>query len=114
MKKTAGRMAKSRQDRNLLYEEIWCVFDVDEHPLLAEAKHQASANHIKTAISNPCFELWVLLHFQDQRAHIARSVVQSLCRERIPGYKKLLPCEALAPYLADAMNRAGELGVCRR
>jgi hypothetical protein len=50
-------------------DEVWCVFDVDEHPKLAEARDQANANGIQLAVSNPCFELWLLLHFQEHRAH---------------------------------------------
>ena len=28
----------------------------------------AGANGIRLAISNPCFELWLILHFQDHTA----------------------------------------------
>src|SRR5579863_6447941 len=67
-KKQAFREAKRYSDPFLKYDEIWCVFDVDAHPHLNEAKNQARDNGLNLAISNPCFELWVLLHFQDQRA----------------------------------------------
>jgi hypothetical protein len=72
-------------------EEVWCVFDIDEHPLIPEAKDQARANGIEMAISNPCFELWALLHFQDQRAHIEQGKVQQSRRQRMPGYEKRVP-----------------------
>jgi hypothetical protein len=66
LKKESKRQAK--KDPNLGYEHVWCVFDVDEHPYVAEAQQQARDNKIDVAISNPCFELWALLHFQDQHA----------------------------------------------
>jgi hypothetical protein len=36
---------------------VWCVFDIDEHPVIPEAKDQAPANRIELTISNPYFEL---------------------------------------------------------
>lgn len=49
-------------------DECWCIFDVEwpqHHPNLKEAIQLARANDIKLAISNPCFELWLILHHQD-------------------------------------------------
>jgi RloB-like protein len=65
LKRQAARDARREADDNLKYDEVWCVFDVDEHQLIHEAKEQAKANGVELAESNPCFELWVLLHFQD-------------------------------------------------
>jgi hypothetical protein len=53
-------------------DEYWCVCDVDEHPKLREAIELAVRNDIKLAISNPCIELWFLIHFEDQFAYIDR------------------------------------------
>ena len=50
-------------------DEVWCLFDVecpDKHPNLQEAVDLANQNDIKLAISNPCFELWLALHFEDR------------------------------------------------
>ena len=52
-------------------DEVWCLFDVEwprNHPNLPQALALARANGIKLAISNPCFELWLILHFQDSSA----------------------------------------------
>lgn len=106
MKKESEREAKRRRDQNLRYDCVWCVFDVDNHPLVPEAKEQAQANAIDVAISNPCFELWFLLHFQEQTAHIERGRVQHLCRGHMPGYEKVPPCDALMPHLSEAIERA--------
>ena len=47
------------------YDQVWCVFDVEEYP--PEAVHQAirlaKKNGIHVACSNQAFELWYLLHF---------------------------------------------------
>ncbi len=52
-------------------DEFWCVFDVEwprNHPGLKEAIERARQNNIKLAISNPCFELWLILHYKYQGA----------------------------------------------
>ena len=59
----AKRRAKSENDANLLFEEVWCVFDVDVHERIPEALDTARQSSICCAVSNPCFELWLLLHF---------------------------------------------------
>jgi hypothetical protein len=109
MKKRSEREAKRRQDENLRYDSIWCVFDVDVHPFVPETKQQAQANAINTAVSNPCFELWLLLHFQDQTAHMERQKVQHLCREHMPGYQKEPPCDLLRPHQTGATEKAARL-----
>lgn len=63
------------------FDEIWCVFDRDEHPHVEQAIHEARASRIGTALSNPCFELWLVLHVEDQTAPIHRHKVQHRCEE---------------------------------
>jgi hypothetical protein len=96
-------MAKRRKD------DFWCVCDVDEHPLLPEAKQQARDNGVSLAISNPCFELWALLHFRDQTAAETRDKVRDLLKRHIPRYDKELPATKLMPLLEQAMQRARHL-----
>jgi RloB-like protein len=108
-KRAAEKAAKRGKDENLKYDVAWCVFDVDEHPFVAEARQQASDNGIRIAVSNPCFELWALLHFQDQHAHIERHEVQRLCRHYMPRYDKRLPCETLLAVYHEAVRRSVEL-----
>jgi hypothetical protein len=52
-------------------DEFWCVFDIEwprNQPGLHEAMNKARQNGVEVAVSNPCFELWLILHFQDQSA----------------------------------------------
>ena len=49
----------------------------------------AQANQIRLAISNPCIELWLLLHFGDQNAHIDRSDAQSASKSLLQCGKNL-------------------------
>ncbi|WP_420623257.1 RloB family protein [Candidatus Poriferisodalis sp.] len=58
------------------FDEIWCVMDTDEHPDLAESLQAAASAGIRVALSNPCFELWLLLHYREQTAAIDRRRAQ--------------------------------------
>lgn len=49
------------------YDCIWCVMDVEQtgnNPTLPEALQKAKSHDIKVALSNPCFEYWLLWHFE--------------------------------------------------
>ncbi|MBF0136369.1 MAG: RloB family protein [Magnetococcus sp. DMHC-1] len=84
------------------YERIYCVFDRDEHINYFNAINSASAKDKKiknelgkyiyfSAIpSNPCFELWLLLHFELITREIHRDEVKRLLRqsEYLPDYTK--------------------------
>lgn len=65
-----------KRGRGVAHDEIWCVFDRDEHPNFKEAVLKAAAVSIGVATSIPCFELWLLLHFQEQTAHLERDEAQ--------------------------------------
>jgi len=108
-KKDAEHAAKAAKDENLRYDEVWCVFDIDDHPKVDDAKQQARDNGIKLAISNPCFELCVLLHFQEQWAHTSTAKLRAACRKYLPGYKKDLPMETLRMRHDQAATRARNL-----
>lgn len=84
---TLVRLAAEARDRALReqgeVDEFWCVFDVEwpiNHPGLAEALEIAAQNAIRVAVTNPCFELWLLLHFQDHRAWLDNDTARRLRR----------------------------------
>jgi RloB-like protein len=50
------------------FNQVWCVFDVESpepHGSLNEAIELADRNNIRCGITNPCFELWLILHFEE-------------------------------------------------
>jgi len=77
---------EAKRGRGRASDEYWCVIDVDQHPNLGPAVEKAIANGIRVAVSNPCIELWFILHFQDQAAEIDRRRAQAIS-------KKLLKCD---------------------
>ncbi len=54
-------------NRDGRYDEVWCVLDVEEpnrRRLAAEAVELAENSDISLCLSNPCFEVWLLSHFE--------------------------------------------------
>jgi hypothetical protein len=72
----ADDLRKVRHGHGAVYDEYWCVFDVDEHPNIRRALDLAASNGISVAVTNPCIEAWFLLHFQDWGAAIDRGDAQ--------------------------------------
>lgn len=103
-KRTAERDA--RRGRGRAFDEVWCVHDVDEHPDVRAIRAIAYANGIHLAISNPCIELWFLLHFESQTAHLERHVAQRRAQGHLK-CKKALSSDALA-LLEDGLPVATE------
>jgi hypothetical protein len=97
------------------FDQIWCVFDVEapkKHPGLKEALTLAQREGINCAVSNPCFELWLLLHFTDQTAylesrHACTQLGKSAC-DYTPKDKSI-DYQQLAPHYSDARQRAQKL-----
>lgn len=93
-------------------DEFWCVFDVEQpknHPGLGEARQRARANGINLAISNPCFELWLILHFQPHGGWLDNDGARRLRRRLDGSADKSLDPARYMPLVADAARRAGEL-----
>ncbi|GAA2724031.1 RloB family protein [Actinocorallia aurantiaca] len=64
-------------------DECWCLFDVEwprNHPNLAQAIDLARAHGIRLAISNPCFELWLVLHHRDHGSFADTETIERLSR----------------------------------
>lgn len=105
----ANAAAKREKDEFLRFDEVWCVCDVDQHPRLNDARQMARDNGIEMAVSNPCFELWLVLHFRDNPGAQERHAMQRLLRQFLPSYEKHLSFEAVAFGLDAASARARKL-----
>jgi hypothetical protein len=96
-----------KRGRGRSYDEIWCVFDVDEHLELPRAFDLARRHLISVAVSNPCIELWFVLHFEDHRAWIDRHAVQMKSRALLQ-CGKVLSMEALDALFEQHEERSTE------
>ena len=79
--------AEAKWDRTP-YDEAWCVFDMDSHSGVPGAFQKAEARGIGVAFSNPCFEIWYLLHFEYSTAERSGAEVRQRLREHVPDYDK--------------------------
>ena len=78
---------KLKNDPLAARDSIWAMFDRDIHARFDEAKDLARGNRIPLAVSNPCFELWGILHYQDQDAPLGRHECQRKLGELCPDYR---------------------------
>ena len=91
-------------------DEVWAVFDRDEHDGFDEAVRLCGDRGVRVARSNPCFELWLMLHEQDFDAMCDRHQMQTrLAAVRSDydrGGSKKLDFDDLITGVAEAEVRA--------
>ena len=105
-----ARTRSSREQGEI--DEVWCLFDVEwprNHPDLPEAKDRADRSDVRLAISNPCFELWLALHFEDHTAWLDNQASRKLIRAHDRSLGKGLDGAQYMPRRADAARRARAL-----
>ncbi|RKT51830.1 RloB family protein [Saccharothrix australiensis] len=93
-------------------DECWCVFDVEwpkHHPNLQQAIRLAGEHGIRLAVSNPCFELWLALHFEDCTAHLHTAEAERRSRHLEGRTGKRIDAARYMPLRATAARRASAL-----
>lgn len=91
---TAFAVRKIEEDGFDEGDVAWCVFDAGtkNQKELSNAYSQAKNNNIRIAISNPCIELWFLLHFKDIRKQQTTKSCLSVLKCHIKNYSKGKDC----------------------
>lgn len=91
-------------------DEVWAVFDRDDHPHFDEAITKCESNGVNVARSNPCFEVWLILHLEDFQRPDSRQAVQrhleKICPNYVRDHGKTPHCQDLIQNLNEAENRA--------
>jgi RloB-like protein len=92
------------------FDMVWCVFDVDEFSI-ERACELATQEALHLAISNPCFELWLLLHFEHRTSYLnACGPAVTRLRKRLQNYDKArISFADFSDGLDDAIARAKHL-----
>ena len=109
--RSEGLTRRARRRRNLFEEgdEVWAVFDRDEHERYEEAIGLCETNGIRVARSNPCFEVWLILHERDFDRPDDRHEVQRKLQRLRPEYNaaraKVPDCEEMVVRVMDAEER---------
>jgi hypothetical protein len=82
------------------FDQVFIVFDRDDHATYHPALAKAAAldgklrnderKHVpvQAIASVPCFEVWLLMHFEDVQAPVHRDDVYRRLRAHLPGYEK--------------------------
>src|SRR5262245_11521235 len=64
-KATTVRKALSKSEDSFeKYDQVRVIIDRDTHPRFDDAVSNCLAAGVYVARSNPCFELWLILHFE--------------------------------------------------
>ena len=112
-------LAKRGRKKNSFEEkdEVWAVFDRDEHDRFSEAVDRCEAHGVRVARSNPCFELWLILHEADYDKPGNRKEVQRKLQQLRPEYdrrgRKVPDCREMVARVEEAEKRA-EVLLARR
>jgi len=108
-RREAEQQGRRDDDHSPPYDETWCVFDRDAHSRFDVACGMARDNGLMLAASDPCFELWLLLHFRDCHGRRERGEVQRLLREASGSTGKSIRFEMYAHRYVRARDRARQL-----
>jgi hypothetical protein len=114
-----GLIARKRKSPNSFEAcfKVWAVFDRDDHPLVNESIALAKEHSIEVAFSDPCFEIWPLLHLVDHGAQDDRFTVQKKLRDIMPTYHHekgaLLDFNMIKDRFEIAYSRAQQLNTAR-
>lgn len=81
---------QARESNKADFDEVWCVFDQDHHSLLQlnQANSLAAKNNIKLAVSIPCIEVWLYLHFKDDPGSGSTADICKKLNKILPNYNK--------------------------
>ena len=93
-------------------DEVWCVFDVDSQKdkALEQARQIGVKNDFKICVSNPCFELWYLLHYGYFDGKMTSREAEGRLRNYIADYRKNSDFfSRLDPKTGEAVKNAERL-----
>ena len=106
----AQMQATRSKDSFTEYDQVWAVFDRDEHEHVEQAMSVAKSRGVQVAFSNPCFEVWLLLHHGDYDADEHRKETQkryqAIDKGFDPGGSKSPDLQALMSGYPEACRRA--------
>ncbi|CAO5252852.1 RloB family protein [Frankia sp. AgKG'84/4] len=106
------KRAVQRKGEDKEIDEFWCVFDVEwpnQHPNLEQAVSLAQQHDVRLAISNPCFELWLILHFEQYTRFASTDKIERHSKNLDGRTGKRINAAQYMPLRGMATTRAQEL-----
>jgi len=104
--------AERKKDSEI--DECWCIFDVEwpkHHPNLNEAFSLAQKKGVNLAVSNPCFEVWLILHLKEHSRFSDTNSAESLSRSLDKRAGKSIEAATYMPQRRIAAKRAKKLAM---
>jgi hypothetical protein len=111
------RLREESKKKGATEEDIcWMVVDrnswLDEQ--LEEATRECRKSGYGIALSNPCFELWLVLHLQEEKTPLTCGLCASELERQLGAYQKNdYAVEELLPGLQEAVARAQRIDTDR-
>ena len=91
-------------------DQVWAIFDKDEHPRFDDAVALCEQHGVHVGRSNPCFELWLVLHEKDhdrtENRHEMQKILESLRPEYDQDSGKTPDCDEMINRVEDAEERS--------
>jgi RloB-like protein len=121
MDKVKARMVELRHEQrsnpSAKADTVWAVFDRDKHDKVAEAIAGCEGSGAQMAYSNPCFEVWLIIHHEDYHAPDDHHQVQKRYQKLDPTYdpdgSKTPDCAFLMNHVEKAEQFAENQCKCR-
>ena len=99
-------------------DQVWAVFDRDQHPNFDAAIRLCEHNGVQIGLSNPCFELWLVLHSEDYNRPETTDNIQTVLSKIHPEYNrrhvKKLDFDSLILHVVKAEDRANRQLLLRK
>ena len=92
------------------FDHVYCVFDRDKHPSFDEALDKIHSTKLKKKAtihpitSTPCFELWLLLHFEYTTRPFCSAGDDSNCALVVSELKNCIPYEKGNPNIFSKVS----------
>ncbi|WP_439239066.1 RloB family protein [Lonepinella sp. BR2919] len=92
---TAKKLYTESKNEGNIFDKVYCVFDKDKHPNYDNAVNiieKLKPNNTFFAITSvPCFEYWLLLHFEMNTKSYSATGKKSIADKVIDDLKKYIP-----------------------
>ncbi len=74
------RDARRNGDKSNVYNQVWVITDVDDFPQIPAVRQRAKSKGIEIIVSNPCFELFLVLHSQAHNRNCSAAAIQNVAK----------------------------------
>ena len=104
------RRSRRKKDSFEENDQVWAVFDRDEHPRFEEAVAHCERHGVHVGRSNPCFELWLVLHEVDfdraEHRHEMQKILETLRPEYDRDSGRTPDCDEMVTRVEEAEERS--------